>query len=80
MRCTACQDALGVHPRLVAQTHDRFVARALALVDQARADPPHQRMEPEQRFDRHVDRRGEVVAPPHVRELVREHRGELLFV
>jgi hypothetical protein len=33
---------------------------------QPRSDPPHEWMKPEDRLSHHVNRRGQVVAPPHV--------------
>ena len=72
------EDALRVDLRLAALPDDLFVAGALALVDEPRADPPHQRMKPEHRLHDHVQRRGEIVATANVRELVREDRFDLL--
>jgi hypothetical protein len=52
-----------------------LVARLLAGGDKTRADPPHQRVIPEDRFDQHVHRRGQVVAAPHVADLVGQYRA-----
>src|SRR5439155_689888 len=51
---------------------------ALALLDEARAHPPDERMEPEDRFDDCLNRCGQIVAPPDVRDFVREDRGALI--
>jgi hypothetical protein len=40
------------------------------LFHHARSHPPHQRMKPEERLDRHVDRCDKVVAAPDVAEFV----------
>ena len=64
----------------MAQAHHHFVARAFAFVDESRADPPDAGMEPEDRLHRHVQRREEIIAPAHVRDLVRQNRGQLLIV
>ena len=74
------EDALGVHPRVAAQPDDVGVAGALALVDEPRADPPHQRVKPEQRLDDHVHRRGEIVATANVHDFVRENGLHLALV
>ncbi len=58
----------------MARADDGLVAGPLALLDQPGADPPDQRVEPEQRLHQHVDRRGEVVAAAEVAGFVR-HQG-----
>jgi hypothetical protein len=55
-----------------------LVAGLFAGGHETRADPPHHGVKPEQRLDRHVDYRGQVVATPHVADLVRDNRGELI--
>src|SRR5213078_3160391 len=64
------EDALGVSFGRVAQSEDFLVAGALALVEQAGADPPDQRMEPEDRFGSHVQRGPEIVTAADVAVLV----------
>jgi hypothetical protein len=61
----------------VTRTHDGLVARALALCDEPRADPPDERVIPEHGLDEHVHCRRQIVAAAPVRELVLEHRLEL---
>src|SRR5947207_12601969 len=68
----------GVQLRFAAGLRHVLVARALALVDEPRADPPDDRMEPEQRLHGRLDRGDEVVAASHVRDLVRQDGEELL--
>ena len=75
---TNADDAFGVGNRCCRFGDDMLIAGLLTGGDETRADPPHQRVEPEDRFDQHVDHRGEVVATPHVADLVRDHRGELV--
>ena len=75
---TRTQDRLGVDALLVALVDDSFVARRLALAQQVRAEPPHQRMEPEQHFDAAMNRGGQVVAAANVTGLVREDGLQLL--
>jgi hypothetical protein len=53
---------VGVDARLIAEAEHFFIAGAFAFFDKARADPPDQGMEPEERFDYHVERRGEIIA------------------
>jgi len=54
-----------------------FVTGALALAHDLSAEPPYQRIKPEHRFDHHVNRRREVVAPPRVTALMLEDGFEL---
>lgn len=54
-----------------------FIAGAFPFFNQTRADPPHQGMEPEQRLDQHVNRCDKIVAPPHMTQLMGDHRFEL---
>src|SRR5438105_867417 len=64
---TACrEDRRGVELRFATRLHHVLVARALALVDEPRTDPPDDWMEPEQRLHDRLDRGDEVVAAPHV--------------
>ena len=60
------QDSFGVDLGLAALPQHFFVAGAFAFFDQARADPPDQRMKPENAFDHHVNRRSQVVAAAYV--------------
>src|SRR6185312_4270563 len=56
------QYAFCIDARLVHLTEHGFVACTLTFFDEPRADPPHQRMEPEDPFDSHVDRGQQVVS------------------
>lgn len=60
------QDALGVHLGVAAQTQHAFIAGTLPLIHQPGPDPPQQRMKPEDGLHQHVNRAGQIVAPPHV--------------
>jgi hypothetical protein len=71
------RDPLGIVHGIAAAIQHFLVARTFALVDKTRADPPHERVEPEERLDDHVDRGGQVVAPANVAELVSQDRVEL---
>jgi hypothetical protein len=77
VQTTDVENALRVIARLESQPQHRFVARALALVYQPRADPPHERMEPEEGLDDHVDGGGEVVAARGVADFVRDDGMQL---
>jgi hypothetical protein len=59
---------------LIAQAQYFFVAGSLAFFDEPRSDPPDQRVEPEDRFDDHVNRCVEIVPAFDVAEFVRENR------
>ena len=74
---TDLENAFGVVARPAARSKHRFVAGAFALVDEPRLDPPHRRMEPEERFDRHVDRGSEIVMAADMAPLVRDQRAQL---
>jgi hypothetical protein len=74
------ENAFRVGAPIGSAMHDVFVARALALVHEARADPPDHRMKPERGLDQHVDGRHEIVAAAHVADLVREHGVHLRVV
>ena len=70
-------DALGVDLGFSAPAQHLFVARAFTLIDEARSDPPHQRVKPEHGFREHVDGCGHVVAASDVTQLVRQHGCKL---
>src|SRR6185437_4736278 len=56
------QHAAGVSLAVASVAQHRLVASALALGDELGPDPPDQGVEPEYGFDRHMQRRPEVVA------------------
>src|SRR5262249_31583236 len=66
------ENRFGVSIWQIAAADYVFVAGAFALLQEPGADPPHKRMEPEQCFDDYVDRRPQIVAPPHVAQFVRK--------
>src|SRR4029077_6417134 len=72
------EDGIGIVARTAALRDDRFIAGEFTLFEQSRADPPDQRVEPEDRFDKHVDRSKEVVAAADMPELVCDGGVELL--
>ena len=72
------QNGFGVNALVMAFIDDRFVAGRLALAQQVRAEPPHQRVEPEQHLDAAVQRRRQIVAATHVTGFVREDGLQLL--
>lgn len=47
-----------------------LVAGAFPFIDQATADPPDKRMEPENGFNEHVEGGGEIVAAADMTEFV----------
>jgi hypothetical protein len=71
------QDAFGVDLGFTAHPHHFFVAGALAFFFEARAQPPHQGMEPEDGFDGHVNDGKQVVAAADVAQFVRQDRFQL---
>ena len=71
------QDSFGIDVR-VCLPQNVLVAGALALFNEAGADPPDQRMKPEDGFHHHVDGGGEIVAAADVAELVGNHGFQLL--
>ena len=66
-------EGFGIKIGRVAPADNVFVARVFSFLNQPSADPPHQRVEPENRFDDHVDRHQKIVAAPHMAQLVREN-------
>src|SRR5687767_8991220 len=72
------ENSFRVGLRAVPGSNDCLVARTLALVYEARTDPPDERMKPEHRLHDHVDRGCEVVTPADVAELVLEDGLQLL--
>ena len=71
------QNALGINAPLAPRIHHRFVASALAILNQPPANPPDKRMKPEQRFDQHMQHRAQIVAPAHVAKLMRHDRFDV---
>src|SRR5581483_9818073 len=65
---------------MAAEFNYRFIACPLAFSDELRANPPDEWMKPEDRFDEHVNRSGEIVATPHVAKLVRNHRFKMSVI
>src|ERR1700689_545640 len=68
------EDAFGVAFGIAGGKEHGFVAGALAFIDETLADPPDQRMEPEDGFDGPVDGSGRVVAAADVAEPMGEDR------
>src|ERR1700716_2775708 len=71
------QNSLGIHTGLGALAQDLFIAGALALCNQSRSDPPHQRMKPEKELHQHVERSKRIVPPADMTYLLVENRPEL---
>ena len=71
------QNAFGVGCGTPPWRQDVLVTGALALVDEARADPPHERVKPEHRADDNLRRREQVVAADDVTHLVGEDRFDV---
>ncbi len=63
-------EAAGIGPAVVAGAQHGFVAGVFTFDDQPRADPPHQRVEPEHGLDQGVKAGGEVVATAQVAGLM----------
>src|ERR1044071_9260281 len=68
------ENAFRIGHRLAALPQHLFVAGSLAFVEEAGADPPDQGMEPENRFDGHMNRGPQVVATADVALFVRDDR------
>ena len=64
------ENPLGVSKRLTEGLQHVFIASALAFLHQPRTHPPNQWVKPEDRLDKHVERRREVVATANVTQLV----------
>jgi hypothetical protein len=71
------QNAFGIDSGTLTPSQHPFVARPLALVDEARANPPHERVKPEQRRDNELDRRQQIVATDDVTDLMRDDRFDM---
>lgn len=65
-------DSFGILLRLGTHPEYLFVTCPLPLFQQLAADPPHQGIEPEHRFDAHVDRRRKIVPAPRMAQFVRD--------
>ena len=74
---TDFQNAFGVDVTITAEFEHFFIAGALALVDEARAEPPDERIEPEDRFDQHVQCGVEIVTAADMPDLMRENRFQV---
>src|SRR5690606_32885424 len=66
------QNALGVIEGLIPAREDGLITCALALVDQLPFDPPYEWMEPKERLDEHVARRGDIVVTADMATRVRD--------
>ena len=62
------------------ETGDELLDQRLVLPDQPALDPPDQRMEPEQSFHEHMDRRRQIVPAPDVCQFMSENRPDVLFL
>src|SRR6185312_10299195 len=71
------ENAFRIILRRIPETDYFFVAGSFALCDQPRAQPPDNRIKPEQGFDGHVHRSSQIVATPNVTELMRKNGFEL---
>jgi len=60
------QDSLRVCLWFSKETQHFFIASALPLIDQPGADPPDERMKPEERLHEHMYGGGDIVATPGV--------------
>ena len=71
------EDGFRVSFRFVNPVENLFVTRSLALLLHAPANPPHNRVKPEQTLDEHVKRGSEIVSAGDVRRLVQQDRFNL---
>jgi hypothetical protein len=78
MKPADVQDSFRIHGWGVAAPQDVVVANSFAFLRQPLAEPPDQRMKPKERFDEHVNGRGEVVPVANVADFMRQDRLELL--
>jgi hypothetical protein len=82
-RRPSCRFELGQRPRvrdaIAAEGDGEIVAAVFALGPGLARQPPHARMVEEQRLDRGLHQVGEIVVPPHVRQLVSENRLQLVW-
>ena len=74
---TDFQNAFGIDLAVATEFHDFFIASALALVKQARSEPPDQGIEPEHGLYDHVKRGEEIVAAKYVQHFVGENGFEM---
>src|SRR5438270_10621812 len=74
---TYLQNAFGINLAFASQVENFFIAGSLALLDQARSQPPNQWVKPEDRFDNHVNRGRQIVAPAHMPQFMRENRFQM---
>ena len=56
------QERLGVHRGIAPFLHGPFIAGVLPLDEEPAANPPDERMKPEQRLHNHMERGGQIVA------------------
>src|SRR6185295_10664095 len=71
------EQAFSIDCRFSAEPEHFFIAGKLLFVDEAKPDPPDQRMKPEQGLHNHVRRHPEVVATPDMAKLMGHNRLEL---
>ena len=71
------EDALGVELRLAAAEQHVFIAGALTFFHQPRANPPDQRMKPEERLHQCLNTREQIVVSSDVTQLVRQNGFDL---
>ena len=69
---THFQNAFGIDLAIAAEGDNFFIASTLALFDQARAEPPDERMKPEHGLDQHVQRGGKIIAAADMPDFVGE--------
>ncbi len=72
------ENPLRVDARFTTQLQYFLVAAPLPLVTDSLPDPPNQRMEPEHRFDKHLNGSDQIVSVSHVANLMRDHALPLL--
>src|SRR5579862_335670 len=67
------ENALGVDLRFTSKSQYFFITSTFTLVQQPPAQPPNQRMKPENSFHHHVQRGSQIIAAPHVPNFVSEN-------
>jgi hypothetical protein len=72
------ENGVRVGVSIVTRVNDGLVARSFAFRHEPRADPPHERVKPEQDFGEGVKRGGQVVASLRMRRFVSNEYVELL--
>src|SRR5579863_194347 len=74
------QQTLGIDLPVTTPLQDFFVASALAFLHQPPAQPPDQGVKPEEGFNHHVNRGGQIVATAGVTYFVSENRFQVCIV